>query len=396
MWNVEFGIRELMLSLSFLTSDLRLPTSVFRCVIAGGGTGGHLFPGIAVAKELGKHFEKAEILFVVGRERKEWKILSHYGYQARSIDVEGLKGRGWKKGVSVLFRLPKSVWQSTTVINEVSPDLVLGMGGYSAGPMCLAAKFMGIPTAIHEQNSYPGLTNRLLSRLVDRVFISFEESRMHFRGRPVCLTGNPVREELFSDRSAVREEGEKFTILVVGGSQGARAINEAFAESLLYLHRKGKNPQVIHQTGDKDYSRVKDDYQNRGISAEVVPFIQDMTTAYNRADLVVGRAGATTIFELAALGKPSVLIPYPYATNQHQEINARSLVRAGGAEMILQGDLTAESLARLLMRYMDERSILKEMGEQARKMGRRDAAKIIVDQLLDMVKGTNCPSLKPF
>ena len=204
-------------------SEFGIPTSKFHCVIAGGGTGGHLFPGIAVAKELDNRFENAEILFVIGRERKESNILSNYGYQARSIDVEGLKGRGWKKVVSVLFKLPKSIWQSASVINEFSPDLVLGMGGYSSGPMCLAAKFLGIPTAIHEQNSYPGLTNRLLSRLVDRVFISLEESRMHFRGGSVFLTGNPVREELFSDRRVERKEGDRFTILVVGGSQGARA-----------------------------------------------------------------------------------------------------------------------------------------------------------------------------
>ena len=377
-------------------SEFGIPTSKFHCVIAGGGTGGHLFPGIAVAKELDNRFENAEILFVIGRERKESNILSNYGYQARSIDVEGLKGRGWKKVVSVLFKLPKSIWQSASVINEFSPDLVLGMGGYSSGPMCLAAKFLGIPTAIHEQNSYPGLTNRLLSRLVDRVFISLEESRMHFRGGSVFLTGNPVREELFSDRRVERKEGDRFTILVVGGSQGARAINEAVAESLLYLNRKGKNPEVIHQTGDKDYIRVKDDYRARGTKVEVTPFIQDMTKAYKRADIVVSRAGATTIFELAALGKPSVLIPYPYAANQHQEINARSLVRAGGAEMILQKDLTGERLARLLAGYMDERSALKRMGEQARKMGRRDAAKIIVDQLMDVVKRTNRRSLNPF
>ncbi len=359
--------------------------NTFRGVIAGGGTGGHLFPGIAVAKELERRFENSEILFVAGRQRMEAEILSRYGYQVRSINIEGIKGRGWKKGGSVLFKLPRSFFQSAAIIKEFLPALVLGMGGYSAGPICLSAKFMGIPTAIHEQNSYPGLTNRLLSRFVDRVFISFEESRAHFKGGARFLTGNPVRDELFSNSGLEPEDHEKFTVLVVGGSQGARAINEAFAEMLEYLSIEGRHLQVIHQTGETDYSRVVEDYGDRGLKGEMVPFIQDMTTAYGRADLVVSRAGATTIFELAALGKPSILIPYPYATNKHQEINARSLVQAGGAEMISQSDLTGEAMARILMKYMDDRSALEKMGERAQKMGRRDAAKVIVDQLVEMI-----------
>jgi UDP-N-acetylglucosamine--N-acetylmuramyl-(pentapeptide) pyrophosphoryl-undecaprenol N-acetylglucosamine transferase len=199
------------------------------------------------------------------------------------------------------------------------------------------------------------------------------------------LTGNPVREELFPDSGIERKDREKFTVLVVGGSQGARAINRAFAETLEYLSTKGRYPEVIHQTGETDYSQVVEDYRNRGLKGELAPFIQDMKTAYERADLVVSRAGATTIFELAALGKPSVLIPYPYATSQHQEINARSLVQAGGAEMICQSDLTRESMACILMKYMDDPLSLEEMGKRARKMGRRDAAKVIVDQLMEMM-----------
>jgi UDP-N-acetylglucosamine--N-acetylmuramyl-(pentapeptide) pyrophosphoryl-undecaprenol N-acetylglucosamine transferase len=361
-----------------------------RCVIAGGGTGGHLFPGIAVAKELERRLENAEILFVVGRKKIESEILSRYGYRAMTIDVEGLKGRGWKRGVTVMVRLPKSFLQSVFIIREFSPALVIGMGGYSAGPICLAARFMGIPTAIHEQNSCPGLTNRLLSRFADRVFISFEESRKYFKGRALSLTGNPVRLELFSNKSPEIKDSGEWTILVVGGSQGARAINAAFAESMAYLNSRGRNPDVIHQTGETDYERVVEDYRDKGLKGELVPFIQDMTTAYNRADLVVSRAGATTIFELAALGKPCILIPYPHATNQHQEFNALSLVRAGGAEMIRQSDLDGETLARVLMKYMDDRSALEEMGKRARNIGRPDAAKRIVDQLLEMKRLRQC------
>jgi UDP-N-acetylglucosamine--N-acetylmuramyl-(pentapeptide) pyrophosphoryl-undecaprenol N-acetylglucosamine transferase len=358
----------------------------FRCLIAGGGTGGHLFPGIAIARELEKRFEEKEILFVVGHRRIESDLLARYGYRVTSIDVEGLKGRGWKKGFSVMVKLPKSIFQSASIIKKFSPSLVLGVGGYSAGPVCLTARFMGIPTAIHEQNSYPGLTNRLLSRCVGRIFISFEESRAHFKVNSVFLTGNPVRDELFSHAQMEPEGGKTFTILVVGGSQGATAINKSFAETLEYLNARGRNPAVIHQTGEADYERVVNDYRDRGLRAELLPFIQDMAAAYNRADLVVSRAGATTIFELAALGKPSILIPYPYASNQHQVINASTLAGAGGAEMILQSDLNAETLAQVLIKYMDDPSALKKMSTHTKKMAHPNAAKVIVDHLLEMIK----------
>ncbi|MBW2344352.1 MAG: undecaprenyldiphospho-muramoylpentapeptide beta-N-acetylglucosaminyltransferase [Deltaproteobacteria bacterium] len=358
----------------------------FKIVIAGGGTGGHLFPGIAVARELETRFENSGILFVVGRKRIESEILSRYGYGAASIDVEGIKGRGWRKGLKVFIKLPKSVFQSASLIKDFSPALILGMGGYSAGPVCLAARFLGLPTAIHEQNSYPGLTNRLLARIVDRVFISFERSREGFKTSSLFFTGNPVRKELFPDGGKEAEDRNRFTILVVGGSQGARAINRAFAKSLTYLNKTGKYPEVIHQTGKIDHERVLEDYRGKSLKGEVVPFIEDMAAAYNRADLVVSRAGATTVFELAAVGKPSVLIPYPHAANNHQEINALSLVRAGGAEMIREKDLTGEGMARVLTKYMDDRQALNKMGENAQKIARPDAAKEIVDQLLEMVK----------
>lgn len=361
-------------------------TKIFRAVIAGGGTGGHLFPGVAVAKELQARFKSPEILFVVGNQRMESEILSRYGYRVKFINVEGIKGREWKKGLSVLFKLPKSLLQACIIIRQFSPAIVLGMGGYSAGPICLAAKFKGIPTAIHEQNSYPGLTNRLLSGLVDRVFISFEESGTYMKGRSKLLTGNPVREELFSGHGIGHQDPEKFTVMVVGGSQGAVAINKAFVEALEYLRARGRHPEVIHQTGKTDYGRVAEDYKKRGLKGELKTFIQDMTTAYNRSDLVISRAGASTIFELAALGKPSILIPYPYATNQHQEINARSLVKMGGAEMIRQSELTGVSMARVLIKYMDNLPALEEMGDRARKMGQVDSAKIIVDELVGMTE----------
>ena len=355
----------------------------FRLAIAGGGTGGHLFPGIAVAKALKTRMEDAKVLFVVGRRRMETDILSRAGFEAVSIDVEGIKGRGWKKGLPVIFRLPKSLFQSASIIRRFSPSAALGVGGYSAGPFCATAKWMGIPTAIHEQNSYPGVTNRLLSRIVDRIFISFDESRSCFKKREPVLTGNPVRQELFLPPP--RPDGsDSFTVLVVGGSQGAQAVNRLFAEALHAMRERGRTLCVIHQTGKMDYERVVEDYRARGLEGEISPFIADMASAYARGDIVVSRAGASTIFELAALGKPSLLIPYPFATNRHQEINAGALVRKGGAEMMLQEDLNADRLADALTRYMDNRSLLREMGERARQLSRPDAAKAIVDQLVEM------------
>jgi UDP-N-acetylglucosamine--N-acetylmuramyl-(pentapeptide) pyrophosphoryl-undecaprenol N-acetylglucosamine transferase len=355
-----------------------------RVIIAGGGTGGHLFPGIAVAKEIEKRYSSADIRFVIGRRKMESEILSRLGYLQEVIQVKGIKGRGWREGFMVLCSLPYSLFQSFSILKRFSPHLVLGMGGYSAGPVCVAAKMMGIPTAIHEQNSFPGLTNRLLSRVVDRVFISWTISGEHLSGPAPRLTGNPVREELVAEADAYEKAALGFTVLVMGGSLGARAVNKAFIAALEILKTEDRMPNVIHQSGETDYDRVVQDYDDRGIIGNIVPFIQDMGEAYGQADLVVGRAGATTVTELAALGKPSILIPYPFAANRHQEINAKMLVQEGGAVMILEEDLNGEVLSDLLMKYMDDVKALEKMGNCASRVGRRDAARIIVDHLEEM------------
>lgn len=358
----------------------------FCCLIAGGGTGGHLFPGIAVARELERRFRAVEVLFVTGHKKMESEILAQYGYRTASIDVEGLKGRAPRKALVALIKLPKAFLQSASLIKDFAPDLVFGVGGYSAGPVCAAARLLGIPTAIHEQNSFPGLTNRVLSRFVDKVFISFEDSTRHLKRRELVLTGNPVREELFEVLGPKPGEHKDFTILVMGGSQGAKAINRVFISTLAYLNSTGKYPKVIHQTGKADYQEVLKEYRERGLEVEISPFIKDMSMAYKRADIVVSRAGASTIFELAALGKPSILIPYPYAANQHQDINASALIRVGGAQMISQSNLTGEGLGKILTIYMEDRSALEKMGARAATMSRRDAAKVIVDEMIGMMQ----------
>ena len=355
-------------------------------MVAGGGTGGHLFPGVAVAQEIGRRFEGAEILFVTGRRKMESEVLRKTGFRQRSIAVEGMKGRGLLKGAWVTLKLPWSLLESLWILRGFSPHLVLGVGGYSAGPVCLAARVMGVPSAIHEQNSFPGVTNRLLCRVVDRVFISFEESRKHFSGGSIFLTGNPIRPEFVTAETRTGEKGGVFTVAVVGGSQGARAINEAVVEALALLKERKRPCRVIHQTGDLDYEKTVAHYKAKGLEAEVMPFIQDMAGVYREADLVVSRAGAGAVFEMAAMGKPSLLIPYPFAANRHQETNARFLVEAGAAEMILQENLTGEVLADRLVKWMEGRAALEKMGQAARRVSKPDAAQKIADLLLEMVR----------
>jgi len=357
----------------------------FSAIIAGGGTGGHLFPGIAVAREMEKRFDQTRVIFIVGHRKMEMSILDRYGYEKQSIDVEGLKGRGLLKGAGVMVRLPKGFYQSARVIKRVSPKVILGVGGYTAGPVCMAGRILGVPTAIHEQNSYPGLTNRILARVVNKVLISYDESREHFCSASIALTGNPVREELLIARDSKARASLRFTILVLGGSQGAQAVNSAFVDALVYLQERGLSPDVIHQTGNLDYERVQQNYREHGLQGEVMPFIEDMAEAYARADLVVSRAGATTLAEIAALGKPSLLIPYPYAANQHQDTNAQVLEQAGGAIVKREEDMSGEDLAHEVSDLMEHPERIVDMGRAALTLGRGDAARQIVDQLLEMV-----------
>jgi len=352
-----------------------------RLAIAGGGTGGHLFPGVAAAREISSRHAGAKILFITGEKQMEARIVERSGYRRETIRVEGLKGRGWRKGVLTLLALPRSFIQARRILRDFGPGVVLGVGGYSAGPVCVAARWLRIPTAAHEQNSFPGLTNRLLSRIVNRVFISFEESRSRFPGGCLVFTGNPVREEILSaSPRAIPMEGN-LSLLVVGGSQGALAVNTAVVAALERLKKQGRWFDVLHQTGEADYERVLRLYTDLGIRGSVTPFIEDMARGYANADLVVGRAGAGTVSELAALGRPSVLIPFPYAANDHQTTNARVLSDAGGAELLMQADLDGDSLARILARFDDDREALAHMGRRAAEKGRRGAARAMAEEL---------------
>lgn len=365
-----------------------------RIIIAGGGTGGHLFPGIAIVRELKKRCDDVSILFIVGKRKMERAILSRAGFEVRSIDVEGMIGKGFLRRITVLFKIPISLIQSLSIIRDFKPHLIVGVGGYSSGPVCLMGWFLRIPTAIHEQNSFPGLTNRILAPLVKRVFISFEESKRYFKRGNLFLSGNPIRDELLHIKPIPRGVSEsaegaikqRFVILVMGGSQGARAINRAVVSALEELKAEGLLPFVIHQTGKEDLGKVIDDYHTLGLDGEVKAFIEDMTSAYRRADLIICRAGATTIAELAALGKPSILIPYPYAANKHQDINAMVLKETGGADILMERDLNSNTLAKKVRRYMENPDVLQRMSSLALKAGRPGAGGIIAEQLMELIK----------
>jgi len=316
----------------------------------------------------------------------EREIILKAGFEARSIDVEGIKGKGLFRRITALFKVLISSIQSLTIMRDFRPHLIVGVGGYSSGPVCLVAWFLGIPTAIHEQNSFPGLTNRILAPMVKTVFISFEESRRYFKRGNLFLSGNPIRDELMHLRPFPKRVNQRFVILVMGGSQGARAINRAVVAALKELKAVGLLPFVIHQTGEEDLGTVINDYHTLGLDGEVKAFIDDMASAYGRADLVICRAGATTIAELAALGKPSILIPYPYAAHKHQDINAEALAAIGGADMILEGDLNGSNLAKKVKRYMENREELKRMSSHALKAGRPRAGEVIVEQVMELLR----------
>lgn len=352
-----------------------------KVVLAGGGTGGHVFPALALAREL--RVRAIEALMVGTPRGLEAAIFAAEGFPVEVIRVEGLKGMTVRAQARSLALLPQALVHSLYLVGHYQPDVVVGMGGYAAGPVSMAAVLRRIPLLIHEQNCSPGLTNRILARMADTVAVTFEESQSVF-GRQVVVTGNPVRREILeADRhkgcEAFHLDPGKVTVLVFGGSQGARRINRAVAEALPHLAESQGRLQIVHATGERDFDLVEEAYRAWKGEARVLPFIQDMASAYAAADLVVSRAGATTIAELTALGKPAILIPYPFATHDHQRLNAEELVRVGGARVVLDRDLTGYRLASDLRTLLGDPPALAEMGRAAQKLGRPHATSHLAD-----------------
>lgn len=357
-----------------------------RIVIAGGGTGGHLFPGIAVAEEFLKRDPQSEVSFIGTKRGIEHRLLGPLGYTLKEIDVEGLKGRGVAALIKGLYAIPVSMVQSRRILADFRPDVVIGVGGYASGPAVLVAWMMGIPTAIAEQNALAGNTNRILGKFVDKVFLTYHQSKRQFAAAKVLVTGNPVRAAFVAGLDRPEEKKAGRQILIFGGSQGATAINKTVV-AMLPLWRKMKDRiRIVHQTGERDLEMVKKAYAGQGIAADVRAFIVDMVSAYAAADLMICRAGATSLAEITAAGKASILIPFPFAADDHQTLNARAMVEAGAAVMIRESDLTADKLFQTVEGLLADEQKLKEMEKQAKALGRPHAAARIVDACAQLVE----------
>ena len=353
-----------------------------RLLIAGGGTGGHLFPGIAVAEEFLARNSANEVLFVGTERGIEARLLPRLGYRLQSISA-GVKGQSPLAKLKSLGQLFYGYAQSRRILKEFCPDMVLGVGGYASAPVVLAARGLQIRRFIHEQNAIPGLTNKLLARFAERVFISLEESRQYFPVDKTLLSGNPLRKEILSDvpsgQSVPRDD--KLRLLVFGGSAGAHRINTTMIEALPYLEELKDRLLITHQTGENDLPEVRKAYEQAGFTAEIYAFIDNMAAAYSSADLIVCRAGATTIAEVAACGKAAVFIPYPYAADDHQRRNAEALLKKDAGYMILEQELSGESLAAQIKELMSNPGRIDETGRNARTLARLDAAQVIVDEM---------------
>jgi UDP-N-acetylglucosamine--N-acetylmuramyl-(pentapeptide) pyrophosphoryl-undecaprenol N-acetylglucosamine transferase len=354
-----------------------------RVILAGGGTGGHLFPGLAVAREFRRRDAMTEILFVGTDQGIETRVLPREGFPLETIAVRGLKGRGLRGYWDALYRIPAGLVQSLAIVRRFRPDCIIGLGGYASGPLLLAGKFRRIRCAIMEQNLQPGFTNKMLARFVDKIFTSYRETASYLPSQKVLETGNPVRWQTLPDV----HKSEKFTLLAFGGSAGAHRINTALIDALAQLTDLAPQLRVVQQTGQADFPAMSKAYQSLPFEAEVLPFIEKMDDAYACADLVLCRAGATTVAELTAFGKAAILIPYPYAIYDHQRWNAQALADQGAAEVILDRELSSEALAQRVRAYVADRGRVEAMARAARAMGRPQAAARIVDECYALAHG---------
>lgn len=362
-----------------------------KVVIAGGGTGGHLFPGLALAEELIRRDPGAEISFVGTEHGIEARIIPREGYPIRFLRSEGIVGKSALKKIKGLAKLVLSFADSFRILREVSPDLVIGVGGYASGAFVMASFIRSFPTLIHEQNSVPGLTNKILGMFADRVCVTYHESLSSFPPSKTFLTGNPIRMRVLKGEreSALRlfslEKG-LFTVFVFGGSSGARTINRVMVDALNHLPDLKENIQFLHQTGEKDYENIRDAYRKAGVKGTVAPFIYQMAEAYAAADIVVSRAGATTLAEITALGKPAVLIPFPFAAAHHQEFNALKLKEMGAAMMISESRLSGETLAGAIRQLYQNARQRSDMTTASRGLGRPDACSKVIDIAMSLIR----------
>ncbi len=356
-----------------------------RVLIAGGGTGGHLFPGIALAEEVATRHPRNDVVFVGTNRGLEARVVPAAGFKFEAITSRGLKGMGLGKLLLGLFTLPLSLLESIRILRRYQPDVVVGVGGYSSGPVVMAAWLMRVPTAVQEQNALPGLTNRILGHFVKSVFLAFEEAVDFFPQKKVFVIGNPIRRKLMENFLRSKIKHDRFSVLVFGGSLGAHGINSRMEQALDHLGDLKDQLHFVHQTGKKDVEQLKAAYAAKGFDAEVVEFIDDMSEAYARCELVICRAGATTIAELTVCKKASILIPFPFATDDHQAVNARALVDSGAALMFRESELDGAKLAAELRGLAKDPERLKKMEKAAGLLGRPEAAKELADVCVKMM-----------
>jgi UDP-N-acetylglucosamine--N-acetylmuramyl-(pentapeptide) pyrophosphoryl-undecaprenol N-acetylglucosamine transferase len=372
-----------------------------RVVIAGGGTGGHLFPGIAIARELMARRPEAAVSFAGTARGIESRVVPREGFSLDLLRSAGLKGRSLVGAARAVALLPLGAVDAWRILSRRKPDLVIGVGGYSSGPVVMLAALRGIPTLLAEQNAVPGLTNRLLSRVVSAAAVTFD-STLSFFGRRGFVAGNPVRSEFFASEHADHAEpppeggsygaeARRRRVLIFGGSQGAHAINMAMVEAAPRLAADG-GVDITHQTGERDLELVRRAYRDAGLAARVEPFLFAMDREMKQADVIVSRAGSTSIAELTAVGRAAILIPLPTAADDHQTKNAEVLVQAGAAELIAQKDLTGNVLADRVLALARDPDRRAAIATAARRLARPDAARAIVDRALELVKshGARC------
>lgn len=354
-----------------------------RVLIAAGGTGGHIYPGIAVAKEVMRRDASSEVKFVGTARGLERRLVPQAGFELLLIESTGLVNMGLMAKLRGLGLIPKSMSEARRLISEFKPDVVVGAGGYVSGPVLLTAALMRLPTLVMESNALPGFTNRRLARFVDKAAVSFEAALPYFRGKGV-VTGNPIRREFF-DVPAKERDPARFDVLIFGGSQGARAINEAMIAALPHLNREQSVLSIKHQTGEADFEKVREGYLKAGWTEEnavVLRYIDDMVSAFAAADLIISRAGATTAAELMAAGRTAIMVPLPGQMEQRK--NAEAMQGAGAGRMILQEDLTGERLAAEIARLVAAPEEITQMERASRKLARGDAAAVTVDLIEEL------------
>jgi UDP-N-acetylglucosamine--N-acetylmuramyl-(pentapeptide) pyrophosphoryl-undecaprenol N-acetylglucosamine transferase len=371
-----------------------------RIVIAGGGTGGHLYPGLAVAKELLSRSPNAQITFAGTARGIEARVIPREGFGLDLIRSSGLKGKSLTTAIRGALIAPVSLIDAWSIVSQRKPDLVIGVGGYSSGPVVLVAWLRGVPTMVLEQNAVPGLTNRLLARFVRAAAVTFDSTKTFF-GEKGFVSGNPVRAEFVAETRGFRREPDITSptearadeqppgvqVLVFGGSQGAHAINLAMVEAAPELAAGSPRLRLAHQTGERDVEMVRAGYAAAGIQADVQPFFYDMGRRVGAADLIICRAGATTIAEISAAAKPAILIPLPTATDDHQRRNAEALAAAGAAEVLLQSEATGSVLAGRIKQLAVDAERRARLSAQARTFARPDAAKVIADRAMALIRG---------